>query len=252
MGNEEKFTGKSKVYDLYRPSYPSELLDCLIKESSLLSTSRIADIGSGTGILTKQLLEKGFTVLGVEPNSEMRHIAEQKLKSYSLFISVAANAESTMIDANSIDLITVAQAFHWFDIPQFKKECRIILNDKGKIALISNSRDLTDPLIQENEQICARYCPNFKGYSQGIEETPEIYSQFFKNGEYEIKVFKNDQLYNLQHYIGRNLSSSFAPKEGDATYELFIEALTAQFHQYAIDGVLVFPLLTKCYIGKVK
>lgn len=233
MGNEEKFTGKSKVYDLYRPSYPSELLDCLIKESSLLSTSRIADIGSGTGILTKQLLEKGFTVLGVEPNSEMRYIAEQKLKSYSLFTSVA-------------------QAFHWFDIPQFKKECRIILNDKGKIALISNSRDLTDPLIQENEQICARYCPNFKGYSQGIEETPEIYSQFFKNGEYEIKVFKNDQLYNLQHYIGRNLSSSFAPKEGDATYELFIEALTAKFHQYAIDGVLVFPLLTKCYIGKVK
>lgn len=252
MGNEEKFTGKSKIYDLYRPSYPSELLDCLIKDSSLLSTSRIADIGSGTGILTKQLLEKGFTVLGVEPNSEMRHMAEQNLNSYALFTSLAASAESTTIESHSIDLITVAQAFHWFDISQFKKECRRILKDNGKISLIWNSRDLTHPLIQENEKLCAHYCPNFKGYSQGIEETPEIYSQFFKNGEYEIKVFKNDQLYNLQQYIGRNLSSSFAPKDGDVTYRLFIEALTQQFHQYAIDGMLVFPLLTKCYIGKVK
>lgn len=252
MANEEKFTGKSKIYDLYRPNYPNELVDNLIKRTSLLSTSRVADIGSGTGILTKQLLDQGLTVFAIEPNVEMREVAEEKLKAYETFFSINASAEATTVDSNSIDLITVAQAFHWFDAEQFKLECCRILKDSGEVALVWNSRDFSHPLIQENEKLCSNYCLNFKGFSGGIEETPEVYAQFFKDGIYEVISFRNDVGCTLEGYIGRNLSSSFAPKKGEATYEPFIEALAQQFYQYEEDGKLRFPLLTKCYIGKVK
>lgn len=85
MANKEKFTGKSKIYDLYRPNYPNELVDNLIKRTSLLSTSRVADIGSWTGILTKQLLDQRLMVFAIEPNVEIRGVEEEKLKTYETF-----------------------------------------------------------------------------------------------------------------------------------------------------------------------
>ncbi len=75
----------------------------------------MADIGSGTGIFSHQLLERDLTVFGVEPNDDMRMMAEQSLNLYSRFKSIKATAENTTLKENSVDLVTVAQAFHWFD-----------------------------------------------------------------------------------------------------------------------------------------
>lgn len=83
----------------------------------------VADIGSGTGILSRQLLVRGLHVIGVEPNNDMRNVAEQSLNIHSRFISINATAENTTLKENSVDLVTVAQAFHWFDKKAFKIEC---------------------------------------------------------------------------------------------------------------------------------
>lgn len=151
--NENKFDGMGNIYAKFRPNYPKDFIDFLFTDLNLPKNCVFADIGAGTGILTKQLLEKGATVYAVEPNDDMRKVAENNLNKFSKFIPVKGTAESTTLPDNSIDIITVAQAFHWFDRQKFKKECQRILKPSGKVILIWNSRDSRSELVIENDSI---------------------------------------------------------------------------------------------------
>src|SRR5690348_3726315 len=81
----QRFSSRVGNYVRYRPSYPSAVIDLLKNECGLTPAAVIADIASGTGIFTRMLLENGNRVFGVEPNAEMRHAAEDFLRSYSHF-----------------------------------------------------------------------------------------------------------------------------------------------------------------------
>lgn len=251
MKNHEKFKGKAEVYSKYRPDYPIEYVRYLIDSNCLGADSKIADIGSGTGILTRQLLQEQLIVIGVEPNDEMRQIAEESLQNEANFISINATEQQTGIESNSLDLVTVAQAFHWFNHVAFKKECQRILKISAKVALVWNSRDLNSQIVLENAEICKKFCPNFNGFSGGIEETPDIYAKFFRDDQYEYREFRNDLAFTLEGFIGRNLSASYAPKPGQPNYSLFIKALTEQFYCYADEEMVIFPKVTKSYVGQV-
>ncbi len=213
MKTTGNFNDKADIYAKYRPSYPNEYIDYLFTANQLKEDRIVADIGSGTGIFSHQLLERGLNVIGVEPNDEMRKVAEQSLKLYSRFKSIKATAENTTLKGNSVDLVTVAQAFHWFDKKIFKIECQRILKQQANVALVWNSRDLTSPIIKENAEICQKTCSNFNGFSGGIEETPEVFNSFFKDGKYEFKKYQSDLLFNYDAFLGRNLSASYAPKK---------------------------------------
>lgn len=93
LANTSKFNGKSSDYHLYRPDYPEPLLDDIIFEGHLDQYSIIADIGSGTGIMAKKWLNRGMKTYGVEPNGEMRKMAEETLGGNPLFFSIDGSAE---------------------------------------------------------------------------------------------------------------------------------------------------------------
>ncbi|MCG7410243.1 class I SAM-dependent methyltransferase [Paenibacillus sp. ACRRX] len=251
MKNADKFTGKASIYAQYRSRYPKAYIDYLMDINELTSNNTIADIGSGTGILTQQLLERDVHVIAVEPNAEMRKTAELQLHAYTKYTSVPGTAEQTTLPDLSVDLITVAQAFHWFAVRLFREECQRILTQDANVALVWNSRDTASDLVQENAAICKRLCPPFRGFSGGIEETPERYGQFFKNGLYEYKQFENHLTFDLNGFIGRNLSASYAPHQEDVHYERFVQSITELFYKYNKDGVLTMPNLTRSYMGKV-
>jgi ubiquinone/menaquinone biosynthesis C-methylase UbiE len=251
MKSTDKFTDKAEVYAKYRPSYPLEYIEYLVSDAGLNEDCIIADIGSGTGILSRQLLERGFTVIGVEPNDDMRTVAEQTLKTYSRFISIEATAENTTINDNSLDIVTVAQAFHWFDLKQFRLECQRILKQDGRVALVWNSRDASSDINKESADVCQKYCPNFKGFSGGMEETPIAFQQFFKDGKYDIKYFRNDLQFNQIGFLGRYLSASYSPKKTDKEYNPFITALSDLFEKYSNNGEIVIPNITRSYLGSV-
>lgn len=251
MKSTDKFTDKAEVYAKYRPSYPLDYIEYLISEASLNEDSIIGDIGSGTGILSVQLLERGFTVIGVEPNDDMRLVAEKTLKSNTRFISVKATAENTNLDDHSLDLVTVAQAFHWFDMKQFRLECQRILKKDARVALVWNSRDGSSALNKESAEVCRKYCPNFKGFSGGMEETPIDFQEFFKEGKYDYKYFLNDLQFDLSGFLGRYLSASYSPKKTNKDYNPFITALTNLFEKYSNNGKIIIPNSTRSYLGKV-
>ncbi|MDU2674360.1 MAG: class I SAM-dependent methyltransferase [Clostridium sp.] len=250
--NENKFNGMGKIYSKYRPSYPFNFVNYLFTDVGISQNSIIADIGSGTGILTGQLLEKGSKVYGVEPNADMRVIAETNLKDLPRFTSVNGCAENTTIDDNSVDYITVAQAFHWFDRERFKKECQRILKPEGKVILVWNVRDNKNELVMENYKVNRKYCPSFNGFSDGMygKNNEDDFSDFF-NGKYETKVFLNNLIFDMDGFIGRNLSSSYALKSNDEQYDNYVNELKKVYEKYSSNGQLIMPNLTCSYIGNV-
>jgi len=126
----ENFTDKAEIYAKYRPSYPNEYIDYLLSANQLKEEQMVADIGSGTGILSRQLLEKGMNVIGIEPNDDMRKKAEESLSIHSRFKSIKGTAENTTLKGNSVELVTVAQAFHWFYKKKIKIKCQQIIKKK--------------------------------------------------------------------------------------------------------------------------
>lgn len=251
MKPTDKFSGKADVYSKSRPSYPNEYIDYLFSANSLNETSKVADIGSGTGILSRQLLKRGLNVITVEPNDDMRRKAEQDLNEFEHFISIKASAEETTLPDKNLDLVIAAQAFHWFDQEKFKCECKRILKKDAKVALVWNSRDSSNPLIIENAEIFKKYCPSFYGFSGGIGEDEEIFTRFYREGKYEYKRFPNDITLDFNGFLGRNLSASYSLKPEDKDYQLFMEAITDLFEKYNNGGKIVMPNYTRSYLGHV-
>jgi len=250
MTNEKKFNGKSEVYSKYRPDYPDQLVKDLVAKNKLNKKSMIADIGSGTGIMTAKLLNLGIKVFAVEPNKEMRNTAIENLKDYKGFFSVSGSAENTTIDENSIDLIVVAQAFHWFNVEEFRKECQRILKPSGIVALVSNERLIEDEITKDIAAAYRKYCPDFKGFSNGLMDASEIYDTFFEEG-YTLNTYDNPIIYTKSSFIDRHLSSSFSLKPDDEFYPMLVESLRNIFERHEKNGYLTLSNITKCRCGVV-
>lgn len=250
MDNTVKFTGKADRYRKYRPSYPQALIDYLFNECSITEKSIVADVGAGTGIFSKCLLDSGCSVIAVEPNADMRNAAQSFLQGYEKLTLVNGTDEATSVSAHSVDLITVAQAFHWFDGEKFKLECRRILKPGAKVALVWNSRDFKSEFVIQHAEICCKFCPDFHGFSGGVSQnSANISTQFF--GHCEHLLFPNDLEYDMDGFIGHSLSASYAPNENEQTFDAFIFELKQLFEKYSNHGKVIVPNITASYLGKV-
>lgn len=251
MDSKQLFTQKSDHYALGRPTYATALIEYLFKEVGFNKNSVIADIGAGTGIFAKQLADFCDKVICVEPNEDMRRVAYDNLSTYSNLQLVNGDAENTTLESKSVDYITAAQSFHWFDIEKFKVECKRILKPNGKVILIWNMRDSDCDLYKENYKIFAKYCPQFKGFSSGmVKDDPRIIKFF--SGRVETIQFNNPLIFDKEKFINRCLSSSYSLNNGDDGYDEYIKELTDLFNRFSYHGILTMPNKTIAYIGKVE
>lgn len=256
MDNTNLFTDKAEVYSRFRPSYPMDIIRYL--SQFIHAENTVADIGAGTGKFTKMLCHLGCNIIAVEPNTEMLLKASDYLLNYPNVTFVKSPAEDTNLADNSVDLITCAQSFHWFDTEAFKKECIRILKPNGKVMLLWNTADYSTEIVKEMNEIHKQYCDGYtKRYSErsGL-NTPlngnaKDVKQLFFCGEYENFLLKNDLEFNKEAFIGNRLSRSYAPKQKDKEYKPFVAALESFFAKYQNDGKLIIPNITECYIGKV-
>lgn len=246
MNHTTRFDGRGEIYAKARPSYAIELFDYMKNTLNIPKGSVFADIGSGTGIFTKQLLDCDHLVYAVEPNEDMRRKAEEKLSKNKNFISLHGVDSNTGISDKSIDFITVAQAFHWFDADAFKKECKRILKPNGKVFIIYNSRDENAAPTKALAVLCRKYNPEFHGFSNGISD--KKCCAFF-DGNCEIFRADNHQIYDRQGFINRVLSSSYALRNCDERYEAYLKEINAIFDTFALNGLLTVPTYTVAYIG---
>lgn len=248
MNHINRFDGKGEIYAKARPKYANEFFDYWIDTLHIPTGSVFADIGSGTGIFTEQLLHCGYRVYAVEPNDDMRRKAAEKLSQNKNFISVNGNDHHMNLPDQSIDFLTAAQAFHWFDPEQFQKECRRVLKPGGKVFILYNSRDETADSVKALSQLRYRYNPDFHGFSNGISN--EACIAFF-GGNCKIYRAKNDQTYDRQAYLNRVLSSSYSLTEDDQRYPEYLKAIHNIFDAFSVDGFITEPVNTVAYMGEV-
>lgn len=231
MANETLFTTKATSYAKGRPSYApgaiGRILDCLAMGGYQPAAdgpwARIADIGSGTGILSRELIGRNLEVYGVEPNEAMREKAEHQLGTCGHFHSVAASAESTGLPDHSMAMVTAASAFHWFDPEAFRRECLRILVPGGLVCLLINVREYDD-FTRRQHELCRKYGIGFTSLIHGFEETKEKAAVFFEEG-FHLERFDFPLTYEKEAFISRSLSSSYAPEAVSENGRLYMEGL---------------------------
>src|SRR4030095_6505932 len=189
-----RFSTRVEDYAKFRPGYPPEILELLKRECGFNPSSIIADIGSGTGILSELFLKNGNKGLGVEPNEVMRNTAEQHLKPYSNFFSVAGSAESTTLESETVDFITAGQAFHWFKRDEAKVEFARILKSNGWVVLLWNERRTgSTPFLREYEQLLLRFGTDYQQVRH--ENVKGAIEEFFSPLVPMVAYFDNVQLF---------------------------------------------------------
>ncbi len=172
------FTELAKAY-VNRPGYAAPLIDLLIVGARPDGTRLpiVADIGAGTGKLTEMLNARGVTGYAIEPNDAMRR--EGEALRLSNFLWRANAAEMTGLEDESIDLVTMASAFHWTDAPRALAEFHRILRPGGALALLWNPRDIArDRLQADIESDIAEIAPDIRrkssgaaAYTDGLDDT---------------------------------------------------------------------------------
>jgi len=247
----KRFSDRVENYIKYRPSYPAEVIDFLEKRGNLPAGSRIADVGSGTGIFSSLLLDRGYTVYAIEPNEAMQSAAVKQFENNTNFHPITGSAEATTLPQHSIDLVVCAQAFHWFDPQKTKIEFKRILKDDGLVALIWNNRSAdTDDFSAAYESILKQDSMDYnKVNHRNIKDID--FKAFFKDGLYEAVKYPNVQVFDEAGFLGRAYSSSYVPPEGTEEGEKFKVLLKDIFAKYNQNGKVSFHYQTEVYLGKV-
>lgn len=245
----KRFTERADNYVKYRPGYPDEAIDLLQDECGLAEGSVVADIGAGTGIFTKKLLNKGYTVYAVEPNQAMRQAAKQWLGSHENYTAVDAIAEATTLPPKSIDMVVCAQAFHWFNSARTRAEFKRILKDDHYAALIWNNRQTdTDEFSRAYENLLKNNSVDYNEVNhRNIRDTD--FKAFFKDEQYKQVNFSNAQVLDLDGFLGRAFSSSYVPPQNSEAGKKFREILEDIFGKYNINGTVSFKYKTEVYLG---
>ena len=224
MNPQGRFSDRAEDYAKYRPSYPSEAIDCILEGLGEPSRLIAADIGAGTGISSRLLAERGVKAIAIEPNAAMRQVAE----AHPLVEFRDGSAENTKLLNNSVDLVTCFQSFHWFNPDPTLKEFARILKPEGILAAVWNNRAREDEFTREYSRLTQIASNNNSELRYGTE-------RFLRNTDLFANVrhliFPYYQTLDREALVGRAMSTSYIPKQGEVAAK-FVRDLNRLYEQY--------------------
>ena len=254
MDPKRRFSGRAGNYERCRPGYPAEVLTFIEAACGLSKTSVVADVGSGTGLLSGLFLENGYRVFGVEPNREMREAAERRLGSCPRFRSVAAAAEATALPAASVDLVTCGNSFHWFDVGPARAEFSRVLKPDGRVAVLLNAPAKTGtPLLEAREWLLSEHASDGGGRIGVYESIEDLYrgvEAFFGDGGYETARFRSARRLAFEGLKGLMFSYSNMPAEGGPGSAALLRDLETVFRDNESRGRVAVEYVALVYCGR--
>lgn len=218
------YNGKAADYATHRLPYASESVAATLDMTTQGSSCDMADIAAGTGHVSAMFISHVRSIVAVEPNEEMRKQANRLLGMRATFRSVSGTAEDTSLNAASVDLITVGQAWHWLNPQAAALEFARVLRPRGWVVIIWNSflgedaPDLTPLLVPGGTR--------YASFPMAVEESWE-------------------------QYIGGTRSAAAAPSVNDPSYPEFEQAQRKRFESEAVGGVLMIKYRTEIRAGRL-
>lgn len=250
MDPTRRFSGRVEFYAKYRPGYPPLVYDYLRAEAGLQPGAELADLGSGTGLLSQLFISRGHRVFAIEPNAEMRAAAEQFFTGQPNFVSLAGRAEAIPSPDSRVDFVTAGQSFHWFEPLATRREIQRVLRTGCQAALIWNSRRIeASPFQQAYEKLLLRFGTDFRKVDHKRNSSEEKLAAFFAPGVMKKAVFPNEQTLDFDGLRGRLLSSSYAPTPDHPDYPPMLAALKSLFDEFKVGGRVRFEYQTEIYHG---
>jgi len=238
--NVTRFTQRASDYHLARPSYPDGAFDAVLDGFDASSVC-IADIGAGTGRSAQPLVDRGATVIAVEPNEAMRAALVEDGR-----IEVRdGTAEFTGLDEACVDLIVCAQSYHWFDVDAACVEFARVLHPNGRLALLWNDHDDDSPVSSAYVRLVCEAGEIETLPHREIARRPSVVEPFAKTAA---MTFPNMQLLALDGLLRRARSASYVPLSGPKWDQL--EASLRELHEKHADGEghVAFAYVTRLYL----
>lgn len=243
------FSGRVADYSAFRPDYPDSLFDTLKTFAPPAPDVTVADVGAGTGLLTQGLLRHGYRVTAIEPNTQMRQAADERLGTCPGYHSTSGLAESLPFDSESVGLITAAQAFHWFDVERARVEFLRVLDARGQVAIIWNDRTLDDPLNAALDEMFDRY-GSVKRAGLRAHDDRSAASRLFAGSAPRELAFPHAQRLDRQGLLGLVFSRSYVPaRDTDAGRRVAAEVGT-MFDRFAQAGMAEVRYRTGAMVGR--
>ena len=224
------FDDKSNNYVEYRPVFPQAAVDLIF---STVSNPVMADIGSGTGRLSGRCLKQVAKLYAVEPNAQMRKVAEEQFAENVNYQSVAAFAQQTSLPEKSLDVITVSSAYHYFDEESTRQEFRRILKKDGYVFLFWD--DYTGNNYDEEKAIIDNKYRTHPTY--GVERKSRADALFGKEN-YKTEVFETVIFQTYEAFLGGWSSASYIPAVGTPEYYDFEKEAKALFERFSQNGLM--------------
>lgn len=254
----------AKYYDRLM-CYSKEALD-FINDNYFLKHKNVvvSEIGSGTGILSKDLLNYNIDFIGVEPDINMKKVSDLKLDNYKNYSSILGDCYNTGIDSKSIDYIFVAQALHLFDIYDFKIECSRVLKNTDNIFIFWNRYDFQKDVFSDMLEVLMRVYPtcSFRYSKENFHNDfrKEVEDNILScNDLYEGKIinrtFNNDIYLDKSEFLDFALSFELYPLHGlknicntikDKLIDIdtYREEMINIFNKYEVEGKIKLPITT--------
>lgn len=250
MNHPARFLGRADEYVAGRPTYPAAL-GAWLAETGLLS-GPAADVGAGTGLFTRLLLAEGAAVHAVEPNAEMRAALRRDLapavEAGRLTVH-PGTSEATGLPDGSVELVTAAQAAHWFDPAPTLMEFRRVLRPGGNILLVWNDwRGVDRPFNRAYGSVVQAF--QSPGTPDVATRVPEDRLPQFLPAGFETRTFDNPVALTLDRLLALAASVSYLPSSRDPAYPALARALADAHAAHEQQGLVTLAYRTHAFLGE--
>jgi SAM-dependent methyltransferase len=239
-----RFSDRAAEYVKFRPGYPPAAIDAILDGLGDPISLLAADVGAGTGISARLLADRGVRVVAVEPNAEMRAAAAP----HPRVTWHEGTAESTDLDPNSVGLVLCAQSFHWFKQPEALAEFARILRPGGRLALMWNERDRSDPFMTAYRN--AIRAAGGEHPAEMRQFDPRVIEKSGLFGPVRLVEMPSSQLLDEAGLIGRAMSASYVPRQGERAEQLVSALRDLQRRHRDTAGAVVLRYITRVWMAE--
>ena len=245
------YQGRAEYYGRARPTYPNLVITHLEEAGFLQRGMEIADIGAGTGKLSRLFLKAGYSIAAVEPEVDMREVAQRDLASYPDFHLYPGSSRAIPLLDQSVDLIAVGQAFHWFEQSSAKREFLRVLRHPKKLVTVDNRTvsglETFWGTLREFLRAFIIDIPISSPY-KGDRDAGR--AEFFFR--HKLVTFPNNQILDFEGLKERVLSISNKPLSSHSMHEPLMDALRQYFDSHQQNGTVTLEYETRVFYGELR